>query len=64
MVELKHKDLDEERIKKILFCTKCFGDSTMSHSDMKRMTWVEYLLDRESVISSFQDRPPYIQFRW
>ncbi len=54
--DIKREDLDEDKIKTILSNTKCFGDSTMLQRDKKPMNWIEYLLDRESVIRSFHEK--------
>ena len=54
--DVKREDLSDETIKDILSKTKCYGDSTLSKIDLSYNSWLEYLLQKESVIKSFQGK--------
>lgn len=55
-MNLKRDDLSEEKIKDILCQTKCYNDSTLSKPDLSYSNWLEYLLNKESVIKTFQQK--------
>lgn len=53
-MEVAPKSLTSDKIKEILYKTKCFGDSTTSKIDLSYNNWIQYLLEKEKTIKLFQ----------
>lgn len=59
--EIRRENINEEIIKETLSQTMCYGDSTVMKIGSGYNNWIEYFIQKESVIKSFQQqlRPLY-----